>query len=68
MRAHVDQNDCIGCGLCVATAPDIFVMNENGKAQAITETTEKNHQLVREAIEGCPVGAIQEKEHQEENR
>ncbi len=68
MRAHVDQKDCIGCGLCVATAPAIFMMNEEGKAQAMTDTTEANQQSLMEAMEGCPVGAIQKKEHQEENR
>lgn len=62
MRAYVDQNTCIGCGLCAATAPDVFEMNEDGKAQAIADTTDGNRASVLEAIDGCPVSAIREEE------
>ena len=34
MRAYVDQDACIGCGLCAGTAPDVFQMNDAGKAEA----------------------------------
>lgn len=62
MRAYVDQDTCIGCGFCAATAPDVFVMNEDGKAQAVIDTTETNRDAVMEAIDSCPVGAIREEE------
>jgi ferredoxin len=62
MRAYVDQDACIGCELCVATAPDVFEMNDEGKAHAVADTTEENKESVQEAIDGCPVGAIREEE------
>ncbi len=34
MRAFVDQDTCIGCGACAATCPEVFEMNEDGKAVA----------------------------------
>ena len=34
MRAYVDQELCIGCGLCTSIAPDVFAMNADGKAEA----------------------------------
>ena len=59
MRAYVDQETCIGCGLCVSTSPDGF---EDGKAQAMADTTDENRASVLDAIDGCPVSAIREDE------
>ena len=62
MRAFVDQDMCIGCGLCEGTCPEIFQMNDAGKAEAYADTTDENRDAVMEAIDGCPVGAIREVE------
>ena len=62
MRAFVDQDLCIGCGLCVSTAPDVFVMNEDDRAEAIADTTDENRDAVQAAIADCPVSAIREEE------
>lgn len=34
MRVLVDKQKCIGCGLCVALAPDLMGMGSDGKAFA----------------------------------
>ena len=34
-KAKVDQDVCIGCGLCVGSHPSIFEFGDDGKAQAI---------------------------------
>jgi len=60
MRAIVDQELCIGCGMCTATCPDVFEMNADDKAEAIADTTDENRNAVQEAIDGCPVSAISE--------
>ena len=62
MRAYVDQATCIGCGLCAATCPEVFDLNDDGKAQAVADTTDENPDEVTEAIDGCPVSAIREEE------
>ena len=62
MRAYVDQDMCIGCGVCVATCPEVFEMNEDGKAVATADTTDKNRAGVMDAIDACPVTAIREEE------
>ncbi|WP_077391464.1 ferredoxin [Mobilibacterium timonense] len=62
MRAYVDQDVCIGCGLCASTCPEVFEMNDEGKAEAVADTTNENRDGVLEAIENCPVSAIREQE------
>ena len=34
MKAYVDQDTCIGCGLCASVCPEVFEMNDEGKAEA----------------------------------
>ena len=52
---EVDEDTCIGCGSCVAVAPDIFEIGDNGKAEVINdESTEE----AQEAADVCPVDAI----------
>ncbi|MDD6352369.1 MAG: ferredoxin [Lachnospiraceae bacterium] len=59
MKAYVDQDTCIGCGMCEGTAPDAFRMNDDGKAECYAEGDDAS---VQEAIDNCPVGAISQAE------
>lgn len=60
MSYHVNE-DCIGCGLCEATCPEVFSMSDAGVAVAIEgEVPEEALAAADEAKEGCPVGAIEE--------
>ena len=36
MKATVNE-DCIGCGLCESTAPEVFEIGDDGLAHAIEE-------------------------------
>lgn len=51
----VDQNTCIGCGLCAGMCPDVFAMNEDGKSEPISQ---ENVACAKEAAAACPVSAI----------
>jgi len=51
----VDQNACIGCGLCASLCPDVFVFNEDGKSEVVSQD---NVAGAKEAASACPVGAI----------
>ena len=62
MKAYVDQDVCIGCGLCTGTAPEVFDMNDVGNAEAVADTTDENKESVQSAIDNCPVSAIRESE------
>ncbi len=59
MKAHVDKDLCIGCGLCPTVAPDIYDMDEDGKAKVIIDDIPSDKEgEAKEGAESCPVGAI----------
>ena len=59
MKAVVDQDLCVGCGMCEGTCPAVFSMNAEGKAQAIADEIPKGECAAAEdAKDSCPVGAI----------
>lgn len=59
MKAYVDKETCIGCGLCPSIAPEVFEMDDDGKAKAITEEVPGgSEELSKEAESSCPTSAI----------
>lgn len=56
----LDKNTCIGCGACVAVAPELFELDEDNKAEAkiIGELEDEELKKAKEAEETCPVQAI----------
>ena len=63
MKAKVMNNFCIGCGACAALVPEEFYLNDDGVAYALNDTVkEENKELVNDAKENCPTGAISIKE------
>lgn len=58
MKASVDPDICIGCGLCVGMVSDVFQMNDEGKAECYQDATPENESMVQDAIDSCPVDAI----------
>jgi ferredoxin len=55
MEIKVDDNTCIGCGLCVGLCPALFKMNDEGKSEPIGND---NRECAEQAVASCPVGAI----------
>lgn len=61
MKVKVNQENCIGCGLCVSSAEDLFEFNDEGISVVKVDTVPEDKQdEAKEAIEGCPVSAIEE--------
>lgn len=58
MKAIVNQEGCISCGLCVSTCPEVFAYDEDGKAIANGQIEDTNYASVESARSACPVAVI----------
>lgn len=58
MKAVIDRDGCIGCGLCAATCPEVFRMADDGLAEVYGEVNASNKDAAMEACDGCPVSVI----------
>ncbi len=63
MKLFVSEDDCIGCGQCIDTCPEVFDWNEDGTmAKAIDkDVPATNEDAPNQAKSDCPVEAIKEK-------
>lgn len=59
MKAKVNRDGCIGCGLCASTCPEVFRMADDGLAEVYVEAVPpEQEEAASEAREGCPVSVI----------
>lgn len=70
MRVRVDRELCIGAASCLALLPEVFELDEEGKAVIISKDGTKasewtdyakipiNANLILEAARSCPTNAI----------
>ena len=59
MKGRVDKDICIGCGLCPDICPEVFRMDDDGKAVAAdNEIPDDVINSAKEAEQQCPVEAI----------
>jgi ferredoxin len=58
MKAAIDQDLCIGCGLCPDTCPEVFEMGEDTATVKVVDVPAAVEASCVEAMERCPVDAI----------
>ena len=56
-RIVVDRNKCKGIGACVGVAPEVFEIDNEGKAVVISPEGTDDDRIL-EAAEACPLEAI----------
>ncbi len=56
-KVVVDKEKCIGCGTCPALCPNVFKMDEDGKATVYNEQGD-TPENIKMAADSCPVQAI----------
>ncbi len=56
-KINVNEEQCIGCGACVAIDPEHFDFNDNGLSSVISNENLDSANLTS-ALESCPTGAI----------
>lgn len=59
MKVTVDEETCIGCEVCVDTCPEVFEMADDKARAKANEVPKDVVESCREAVENCPVEAIQ---------
>jgi len=59
MKAEIDQDLCIGDGICADTCPEVFEMRDDSLAYVIAEEVPADAESsATEAFEACPTDAI----------
>jgi ferredoxin len=56
-RVAIDPELCMGSGTCIAVAPDLFDMGDDGIARILQSDVTRDKRL-DDAISRCPMGAI----------
>jgi ferredoxin len=59
MKASIDRDGCIACGLCTTICPEVFRMADDGLAEVYVDVVpEEVEDSAKEAEESCPVEVI----------
>lgn len=59
MKAIVDPDTCMGCGICEGICPDVFSLGEKDYAVVLIDPIPASLEAeVRDAADQCPEGAI----------
>ena len=57
VHVHIDENVCIGIGVCVETEPEAFLLGDDGVAHVLPGKALPRDRAER-VCGGCPSGAI----------
>jgi ferredoxin len=58
VKVRANRDVCIGAGLCLLAAPEVFDQSEEDGLVVVLEEQPEDGPSVREAIANCPSGAI----------
>ena len=59
MKVKADFDLCESNAVCVATAPDVFEVDDDDYLQILTEdVTEENQARIEQAVAACPKAAL----------
>ncbi len=58
MKASIDQNACVGCGLCANMCSEVFAMEDDKAVVSLSSIPSNLADSAKEAASSCPVEAI----------
>ena len=59
-KVVINKDKCLGCGMCVGIESDVFDFDDDGLAKVNNDNiNDDNKENVNNAIDSCPVAAIE---------
>jgi ferredoxin len=59
MKIEANRDVCIGAGMCVMSAPDVFDQDDDGLVLVLQGEVPAEHaEAAARAVAGCPSGAL----------
>lgn len=58
MKVHADAEVCVGSGLCVLRAPEVFDQGDDGRVVVLLQPGPDEEATALEAVGNCPVAAL----------
>ncbi|MFH1411642.1 MAG: ferredoxin [Candidatus Omnitrophota bacterium] len=58
MKVIIDSEACIGCGLCVQVAQEIYEMQDDKAVSKVDEIPADREEDAQSGADQCPVSAI----------
>jgi ferredoxin len=58
MKFKIDENECIGCGACTGTCPEVFEIPDDIAQVILSPVPEHLQKNALAAESGCPVEVI----------
>jgi len=59
MKVEADRDRCIGAGMCVMNAPEVFDQDDDGVVMVLTAEIPQEHEAAAaRAVASCPSGAL----------
>ncbi|MBN2325386.1 MAG: ferredoxin [Spirochaetes bacterium] len=56
-KFYIDAEECIGCGACSDSCPDVFAITDDNIAE-ITNPEGASEEEIQDAMDSCPVSCI----------
>ncbi|RJR31186.1 ferredoxin [Candidatus Parcubacteria bacterium] len=58
MKPKVNPETCIGCGTCESLCPNVFKVEDDGKAHVLDANYDEYKECIDQSIEACATQAI----------